>query len=382
MQIRPFSLLIKPAAGDCNLRCEYCFYLEPHGSEFYANTVAYHRMDLNTVHTMIQKFMKWPQEHFSFAWQGGEPTLMGLDFFREVKKIQRQYLPPNATLANGLQTNGVLLNREWADFLRQEDFLTGISLDGPEYIHDHYRHGCGGEGSFKKVWRGIQTMKQAGAEFNILTLINDVNVKKPEEVYRFFCDNGFNFHQYIPCVEPDGHGGVKPYSISGEEWGDFLIAIFDLWYAKDTRKVSIRHFDTVFNLLVTNRREQCTVCNNCNQYLVVDFNGDIYPCDFFVEKRLLLGNINRNEWGHCLYSPIYLDFGSQKIKTDPQCQTCRYNWLCVGDCLKHRFCSGGGDPHKLSHLCIGWQRFYDYALPKFVKLAEKFVKEQHDNQPK
>lgn len=375
MQQRPFSLLIKPSAGDCNLRCEYCFYLEPHGANYYADTIAYHRMSMETAENMIRKFMQWPQPFYSFSWQGGEPTLMGLDFYKQVVNIQKKYLPVGKSLFNGLQTNGVLLDTKWGDFLAKEHFLTGISLDGPQYIHDHYRHRCEGQGSFQSVWRGIQAMKATGAEFNILTLVNNVNVKHPEEVYRFLTDNGFYFHQYIPCVEPDNRGGTKPYSICGEEWGDFLIAIFDLWYAKDTRKVSVRHFDSVFNLLVTDRREQCTICNNCDQYLVVDFNGDIYPCDFFVEKRLLLGNINNNEWAHCLYSPIYTNFGKQKIMTHPQCQTCRYNWLCVGDCLKHRFCSGGGDPHRLSHLCKGWLRFYDYALPKFVKLAEKFVRE-------
>lgn len=376
--IRPFSLLIKPASGDCNLQCEYCFYLDPHSS-FYPETRT-HRMSYEVLERMTKSYLETPQpagQPYLFSWQGGEPTLMGVDFFVAATALQKKYKQPNTTCTNAFQTNGVLVDERFAKFLAQEKFLTGISLDGPKEIHDHYRHRCGGAGgTFDAVMKATRTMKAAGAEFNILTLVNDRNAKEPQRVYEFLCNEGFLFHQYIPCVEPDGQGGVKPYSVSPEAWGDFLCGLFDAWYPKDTRRVSIRLFDAIFNLLVLGERNQCTMCNNCSQYLVVEYNGDIFPCDFFVEKRLKLGNLMQDSWDDFLANPVYAAFGEQKLQTNPLCEHCQFNWLCVGDCLKHRFCSGGGSPRRLSHLCEGWRRFFAHTLPRFKALAETFVAEQ------
>jgi uncharacterized protein len=372
--MRPFSLLIKPASGDCNLNCSYCFYLGTHAGFYPEEKV--HRMSLPVLEMLTRTYLATPQASHNIAWQGGEPTIMGLPFFEKAVELQKLYMRPGGTVVNTLQTNGTLLNDAFAAFLAREKILTGISLDGPKDVHDHYRHRISGGGSYDDVMRGIRCMEKAKAEFNILTLVNDVNVRQPERIYKFLCEQGFLFHQYIPCVEPDGKGGVSSHSVSGEAWGDFLCAIFDLWLPGDTRRVSIRQFDAVFNLLVTGERVQCTMCNDCAQYLVVEYNGDIYPCDFFVEKAFLLGNVMRGGWSEFLGSPVYRNFGAQKLQTHPKCAECPCNWLCVGDCLKHRFCNGGGTPRRLSHLCAGWQRFYEYALPRFVKLAEEFVAEQ------
>jgi uncharacterized protein len=200
-------------------------------------------------------------------------------------------------------------------------------------------------------------------------------------VYRYLVDQGLLYHQYIPCVEPGPSREVLPFSISGPEWGDFLCTLFDLWYAGDTRRVSVRLFDSVLALLVDGVRNICHLGGNCCQYYVVEYNGDVFPCDFFVEKRLQLGNVMTDTWSALEASPLYREFGSRKRLWNPACDTCRHQSICAGDCLKHRFCVEGGDPRRLSHLCAGWRQFYDHALPRFQELARQVVADRHRQEP-
>ncbi|MBN2451752.1 MAG: anaerobic sulfatase maturase [Lentisphaeria bacterium] len=365
--VRPFSLLVKPASADCNLRCEYCFYLGHCG--FYPETRR-HRMTDEVLATMVRTYMATPQPTYQFGWQGGEPTLMGLDFFRRVVGCQQQFGRDGAGVANGLQTNATLITPEFAAHLAEYHFLTGVSLDGPRYLHDKYRLTPAGKGSHEEVRRGIRRLQEANAEFNILILVSEANVRDPAVVYHYLCDNGFLFHQYIPCVEPDENRRILPFSIAAEEWGEFLCRVFDLWYAADTRRVSIRLFDSVLALLVDNVRNICPFGSNCCQYFVVEYNGDVFPCDFFVEKRLRIGNVTEDSWETMQQSPIYTSFGQQKSVWHERCDTCPWLWICQGDCLKHRLCTGGGDPRHLSGLCNGWRMFYEHTMPRFRELAE------------
>jgi len=378
MNNRPFSLLVKPASGDCNLRCQYCFYWYQH-QDFYPETTI-HRMSDKVLNKLIQTYMATNQPSYQIGWQGGEPTMMGVEFFRKVTELQIKYGKPGAMIGNGLQTNGTLINDKWARFLNQRNFLTGISLDGPQNMHDHYRLNANDKGTFDSVMKGINHLKQNNAEFNILTLVNDVNVKHPAEVYTFLKNNNFLFHQYIACVEPDKNHQLLPFSITGKEWGNFLCTIFDLWYKADTRKVSVRLFDSVLALLVDGTRNQCSIGQNCCQYLVVEYNGDVYPCDFFVEERYKLGNIMQDSWQTLLQHPTYIKFGKQKTQWNTKCDSCPYNWICVGDCLKHRLCANGGDPQRLSILCEGLAMFYQYTMPRFKILAEQIIIDRQQTQ--
>jgi uncharacterized protein len=371
--VRPFSLLVKPASADCNLRCTYCFYLD-HCS-FYPETRR-HRMSDDVLTHMIRSYMQTSQPSYQFGWQGGEPTLMGVDFFRRAVALQQKYGQAGANVANGLQTNGTLVTDELAAHLAEYKFLTGISLDGPAYLHDKYRLKLGGGGSHQDVLRGIRRLQEHRAEFNILVLVNEANVKEPAEVYHYLCDHGFLFHQYIPCVEPDADRNVLPFSTSAEEWGEFLCTIFDMWYAADTRRVSIRLFDAVLALLVDGVRNICPFGTNCCQYFVVEYNGDVFPCDFFVEKRLRLGNVSTDRWESMQQSPIYTNFGAQKKQLNTKCEGCEFLWICAGDCLKHRLCTGGGDPRRLSDLCAGWELFYRHTMPRFQQLADQVKAER------
>ncbi|MBT3290746.1 MAG: anaerobic sulfatase maturase [Victivallales bacterium] len=365
---RPFSLLVKPASADCNLRCQYCFYLG-HCS-FYPEEKR-HRMSDETLRTMIQRYMATEQPSYQIGWQGGEPTLMGVDFFKRVVEYQQKFGRSGASVANGLQTNATLITPELARHLAAFHFLTGVSIDGPRYLHDKYRLAFGGGGSHDDVMRGIRTLREHRAEFNTLTLVNEANVKEPVQTYHYLCDNDFLFHQYIPCVEPDENRLVLPFSTSGEEWGEFLCRIFDEWYRHDTRRVSVRLFDAVLALLVDGVRNVCPFGNDCRQYFVVEYNGDIFPCDFFVEKRLRLGNVTTDSFEIMQDSPVYANFGRQKSCWHTDCDACDYGWICQGDCLKHRLCTGGGDPRRLSDLCPGWKLFYSHTMSRFETLAEQ-----------
>ncbi len=371
----PFSLLIKPAGPDCNLRCAYCFYLDH--AEMFGETNR-HRMSEQTLETMIRSYMATPQPQYAFGWQGGEPTLMGTAFFQRVTELQQQYGPPGASVSNGLQTNGTLIDDAMAAHLAKFHFLVGLSVDGPAEIHNRFRRTAGGEGSHALVMAGLDKLRRHAVEFNILTLVSQSNVGSPETVYRYLRDElGVNFHQYIECVEFDAAGQPLPFSISGAEWGEFLVRIFDLWYAGDTRKVSVRLFDTILAKLVDNAEITCASGSDCRQYFVVEHNGDIYPCDFFVYPEWRLGNVAQDQWNDLWNSPLYERFGRRKREWNPMCAQCPYLRFCHGDCPKNRTPSpNGAIKGNLSHFCAGWLRFYKYALPRLEELAQDVRRER------
>jgi uncharacterized protein len=374
--LKPFSLLIKPASADCNLRCEYCFYIN-HLEEVAEKP----RMSDKILEKMISSYMKTNQKgNYSFGWQGGEPTLMGLDFFKRAVELQKKYGAPNTYVSNGLQTNGTLITNEMAKFFAEYKFLLGVSLDGPAYLHDYYRKTIGQTPTHALVMRGIERLRRYNVEFNILVLINDRTVKKATEIYQYLKNDGFFYHQYIPCVEYDEDNKPYPYSINGEQWGDFLCELFDQWIKEDIYRVSIRLFDSILEYLVYGRYNVCVMNKNCCQYFVVEYDGSIYPCDFFVRKDLYLGNIMTETWEDFMESPVYRLFGKLKAKWNEECITCPFLNFCHGDCQKMRL-GGSGTSATLSVLCKGWKKFYAHTLPRFEILANKIRAEQGIQSP-
>jgi uncharacterized protein len=371
---RPFSLLVKPASADCNLRCDYCFYLEK--MSLYPESRK-HRMDHETLERLIAGYMRTRQPVYSFAWQGGEPTLMGLDFFRSVTSLQERYGRPGSTVFNGLQTNGVEIGDDFAEHLGAYRFLTGVSIDGPPELHNVYRKGAEGRGSYDRVIRGIESLQRRGAGVNGLVLVSRANAGSPEKVYRHLKELGLYHHQYIPCVEYDEQGNPLPWTIGGEEWGEFLIRLFDEWSRGDIGKVSIRRFEAITAAVKGMDPGMCTMGRNCTLYFVVEHSGDVYPCDFFVERELELGNIWDSSWEDLKKSKLYRQFGRRKNEWDPACASCPYLPLCAGDCLKHRPGSGiapqapaAGKSGRRSVLCAGWFTFFQKTLPNFHKIAQ------------
>lgn len=364
-----FTVLVKPASADCNLRCEYCFYLDR--CKVYPGT-AVHRMSDETLQRLVRSYLETPQPVHSFVWQGGEPLLMGEGFYERVADLQLAYARRGGAVSNAIQTNGVLLNDRLAKLFRACRFLTGVSLDGPGPIHDAARRDGAGGGSHKKVLEGIACLKRKGAEFNILTLVSRHNVRRPVEVYEYLVDEvGASFLQFIECVELDGEGRAAPYCASPEEWGRFLCAVFDRWYERDSRRVSVRLFDTVLAKLVTGRDICCTAGSDCRQYFVVEYNGDVYPCDFHVLPELRLGNILTQTWEEMASCGVFQRFGARKRETEAVCKDCPYFMFCAGDCPKNRVGHSSGPASRLSYLCEGWKLFYGHTLPRFKVLAQQ-----------
>ncbi len=371
--MRPFSLLIKPAGADCNLRCEYCFYLCKRA--LYPSTRS-QRMTDETLETLIRSYMATPQPVYSFGWQGGEPLLLGTDFFRRVTELQKRHGKPGTVVANSLQTNATLITEELAEHLAEYRFLVGCSLDGPPQVHDRYRRTSDGKPTHAAVLRGIETLRRHRVEFNILVLVSQANVAHPRAVYDDLIERDYCYHQYIPCVEFDAQGHLRPFSINGTEWGAFLCGLFDAWYPQHVRRVSIRLFDDVLTRLVEGRPAICHMQRDCCQYFVVEHNGDIYPCDFFVEPDLRIGNVKEMSWASALTSPVYVAFGRRKAHWNPACQVCAYLPFCAGDCLKHRGVSARPST-SLSELCTGYRRFFHYTLDRFRLLAQEILAGRH-----
>jgi len=364
-----FSLLIKPAGADCNLRCEYCFYLDR--KSLYPET-AVHRMRDDVLDRLVRSYLATEQPVHAFVWQGGEPLLMGNRFFERVADLQMAYARRTSLVSNAVQTNGVLLDDRFARQFRACRFLTGISLDGPERLHDSARRDAAGAGSHKRVLAGIECLKRNGAEFNILSLVSKHTVGHANEIYEYLTkDVGATFLQFVECVELDGRGGgAAPYSVSPREWGSFLCEIFDAWQVADTRRVSIRLFDTILAKLATGRELCCTVGQDCRQYFVVEHNGDVYPCDFHVLPEWRLGNILTHSWDEMAESETFRAFGARKLDLHADCRACEYLSLCAGDCPKNRVGHVPGPAHEKSYLCEGWRMFYAHALPRLKVLAE------------
>lgn len=364
--MQEFSLLVKPASADCNLRCQYCFYLDR--ASVYPET-SVHRMSDAVLERMISSYMATKQTTYSFGWQGGEPTLMGAEFFKKVTAYQQKHGASGASVSNGLQTNGTLITDELATHLAEYKFLLGVSIDGPADIHDSYRLNAGGAPTHAMVMRGIETIRRHNIEFNTLTLVTQANARRGREVYEWLTSQGFLYHQYIPCVEFDHEGRLAPFSLDAEAWGQFLCDLFDGWYPSDTRRVSVRLFDSLLNKMVYDRVVVCHLGRDCRQYFVVEHNGDIYPCDFFVRPELRLGNIVNTTWEQSLASDIYTMFGKAKAQWNEECNQCQWLCLCAGDCMKHRQ-GAPASPRSLSVLCAGMKRFFAHTYSRFKELAE------------
>ncbi|MBP8645191.1 MAG: anaerobic sulfatase maturase [Syntrophobacteraceae bacterium] len=370
-----FSLLIKPASAHCNLRCDYCFYF---GRETLYPESTTHRMSEDILSRMISSYMTTEQPHFGFCWQGGEPLLMGVSFFRRIIQLQKKHGKNGSMVTNSIQTNATLLDRELAMFFHRYRFLVGISMDGPQAIHDRYRRYGNGTGSYREVRKGVDLLRSAGVSFNVLVLVHRMNVAKAREVYEHLLDQGCFFQQYIPCVEFDRDGALLPFSINGTQWGEFLCEIFDQWYPSHVGRISIRLFDSLLSRLLGEPTHDCHMSKNCNQYLVVEYNGDIYPCDFFVEKERRLGNVMSVGWEDVLASPAYRSFGRRKREWSHLCSRCKWLDYCAGDCPRFRV-SPRGRPGGVSRLCDGWRLFYDHALPKLRRLARLVRNRRQEN---
>jgi uncharacterized protein len=335
-------------------------------------------MNENVLEAMIHQVMTQSPAEVSFGWQGGEPTLMGLPFFHKVVNTEERY-GAGKTVGNGLQTNGVLLDARWAAFLRQYRFLVGLSLDGPEFLHDYYRRQRGGQGSWSVVVDRAKMLLDAGVEVNALSVVTNFSSRYADEIYQFHKELGITHMQFMPCVETDSSdpGRPAPPSVSPERYGDFLISLFDLWLADvhdGIATTSIRYFDSAFHTYVGLPAPDCTFAERCGTYLVVEHNGDVFSCDFFVEPRWKLGNVLQGTLDDMLNSRRQREFGARKATRPASCSSCPWLRQCYGGCTRAR--GRGTAARGDMSWCRSHKMFFEHADRPLKELAAIWLRRQ------
>lgn len=365
---RIHSLLIKPASAVCNLDCAYCFYLD-RAADPYAALPA-RRMTAETLERLVDSYLFYSYPNSSFAFQGGEPTLAGLPFFENLIKLQQRYGRNGQSVGNSMQTNAMLLDADWCALFREYNWLLGVSLDGPEEIHDLYRCNKEGRGTWKRVIQGVETLQRERVEFNILCVLSQANVGRARELYRFYRGLGVEHLQFIPLAEFDGAGNPLPYTITSEQYGRFLTELFDVWWP-DRHKVHVRFFDNIAEALAGHKPGTCTMHETCDSYVVVEYNGDVYPCDFFVESRWKLGNVELDSWPEIARRARRYQFASQKTIGHPECRVCKFQSICHGGCPKFRH-GPRGDFSDLDYFCSAYKTIFRRAsAPLRKELAHR-----------
>lgn len=373
-----FHLLAKPTGAICNLDCQYCFFLAKEqlypGSKF--------RMTDEVLESYIQQLLESHQTpEVTVAWQGGEPTLMGLEFFERSLELVEKYKKPGQQIIHTLQTNGTKLDDQWGRFFKQHNFLIGLSIDGPQPLHDVYRVDKRGRGSFEQVMQGWKILKKHQVDVNILCTVNAVNGHHPLEVYRFFRDDlGVEFIQFIPIIErvnadgstliQSGHQ-VTERSVKPEQFGEFLIAIFDEWVRRDVGKIFIQHFDAALANWVGVQPGVCIFSKTCGTALALEHNGDLYSCDHFVEPDYKLGNIQETLMIKLIASEKQYQFGQAKFDSLPHyCRNCEVRFACNGGCPKNRFIETPDGEAGLNYLCAGYKAFFTHINQPMTMMAE------------
>ena len=361
-----FHLMAKPAGADCNCACDYCFYLAK--ADLYPGV----RRMSDEVHRAYieQLFASHRVPEVTVAWQGGEPTLMGLDFFRRSIEYQKAAARPGTRIENTFQTNGLLLDDDWCRFFRENGFLVGLSMDGPGDLHDVHRRDVAGDGTFDRVVHAARLLQAHGVEYNILCTVNRTNADRPLEVYRFFRDElGARYIQFIPIVEREGDG-VTGRSVGPEQWGSFLIAVFDEWVAHDVGQMFVLNFDGALAGWLGMAGTVCIFGPTCGLGVALEHNGDVYSCDHFVDPDHYLGNILETPLAELVPSEKQRAFGRAKRDSlPPRCQACGYLGVCNGECPKNRFATDG-EESGLNYLCDGYRAFFAHADPAMKVMAD------------
>ncbi len=387
----PFSVVTKPTGAACNLDCTYCFFL----SKELLYDADGQRMSEATLRAYIANQLdSQPDGDVMLVWQGGEPTMRGLTFYKEAVRLGNELKRPRQNVQHSMQTNGTLLDDDWCEFLAAENFLVGLSVDGPEELHDAYRVNKAGRGTHKQVMRGWELLRKHSVETNVLCTVNAANAEHGAEVYRWFRDEmGTTFLQFIPIVErvpqddlataekgwigPDGArllyrqagDAVTSRSVTARQWGDFLCGVFDEWSAHDVGTMYVQHFDT----MLAARFGQYSLCVHapeCGTALAVEHNGDIYSCDHYVEPGYMLGNIHADRLGDVLASDQQRDFGrSKRTELTAQCPRCPVRWACHGGCPKDRFDTSIDGEEGHNYLCAGYFKFFSHATATVELMA-------------
>lgn len=396
--VRRMHVMVKPTGSLCNLNCSYCYYLS---KQDLLGKPAQWRISDEVLDTFIRQYFDG-QNHKEvvFSWQGGEPTLLGLDFFKRVVEIENKYCPPHVRCENDLQTNGTLLDDAWCEFLHDQNFLVGLSVDGPKNLHDGYRRDASGQGSFDRVLRAAKLLRKNKVNFATLSCVNYLTAQHPLEVYRFLRDEiGSKRMQFIPIVEPVGFRQVAPqcwdqrlmptlgvpesrpgspgsivedWCVDPEDWGNFLSRVFDEWYRKDLGNIYVNYFEAAVETWMGHVSPLCSQGPMCGKGLALEHDGSIYACDHYVYPEYRVGNIMEKPLEQMAFSYLQECFGRAKEGTLPAyCQQCDYQFTCFGECPKNRFIKTPDGEPGLNYLCDGWKKFFSHIDEPVQKIVRR-----------
>ncbi|MEG0762396.1 MAG: anaerobic sulfatase maturase [Oscillospiraceae bacterium] len=361
----PLSLLIKPASSLCNLQCKYCFY---HDEAKNRDIASYGIMSDETLENIIKKALSFAQQHITIAFQGGEPTLAGLAFYEHLFELEEIYNVNKIKIEHCIQTNGYIIDREWTQFLKKHNFLVGLSLDGNKEMHDMYRVDAQSTGSYARVMHTAQLFNQYGVEYNILTVVTRQLARNIGKIYGFYKRSEFTWQQYIPCLDPIGNErGKEVYSLNPSEYQDFLCKLFDLWY-QDLIKdeyISIRFFDNIVHMLHGKAPESCAMRGVCSIGNVIEADGEVYPCDFYVLDNYKLGNLNDVDFIDIASNAKKLNFIENSAVKSTECTECRWQSICRGGCRRDRDING---VLSLNYYCASYKGFFEYAIDRLQKI--------------
>jgi uncharacterized protein len=369
---RDFQIFAKPAGAVCNLDCRYCYYLEKR--HLYPGATP-HRMPPDLLeHYILEHIRAATEPIIRFSWHGGEPTILGLEYYRNVVALQKKHQPPGRLIVNGIQTNGVLLDEDWCRFMAAEGFAVGLSLDGPRELHDRYRITRGKEPTHVQAVRAFELLQRYRIPCDLLCVVHDCNVRHPKEVYRFFREIGGKYVGFLPIVErvPGANGEVTPETVPAEAFGTFLCTVFDEWIRRDTQRLMVQIFDEASRPARGLEHSLCIFRETCGQIPAVEHNGDFYCCDHFVQPAFRLGNIRETSLSDLLDSPAQRAFGDAKRDTLPRyCRECEVLDLCHGACPKDRFIRTPEGEPGLNYLCAGLKQFFTHSRPQLLQLVQK-----------
>lgn len=373
---RPLYVMLKPAGSNCNLSCEYCYYLEKNNLYKKESSRAFD-MSLSLLEKFTRQYIQaQTQQRVMFTWHGGEPLLRSLSFYRKAVELQREYAAGHI-IDNSIQTNGTLLTEDWCRFFKDNGWLVGLSVDGPRNLHNKYRPDRNGNPSFERVLRGIELLNKYEVEWNAMAVVNNYNVDYPKEFYDFFKGIDCRYIQFTPVVErifshedgrnlasPAERGKLAPFSVSSEKWGYFLCSVFDEWVKTDVGDVFIQLFDSTLANWMGVQPGVCTLGKICGSAGVMEYNGDVYSCDHFVFPEYKLGNIYEKTISEMMYSDTQLNFGANKYRTLPnKCRECDYLFACNGECPKNRFIETETGEKGLNYFCEGYYKFFKHVAP-------------------
>ncbi len=367
---RQFQIFTKPIGSLCNLDCDYCYYLKK--QKLYPKGESFRMPDDILENYIVQHIDASPDSVINFSWHGGEPTMLGLDYFRKIVALERKHTPPDRSITNGMQTNGTLIDEEWCRFLAAEGFAVGLSLDGPQEMHDRYRLTKGRTPTHKHAMRGYELLRRHGIPCDILCVVNAYNVQYPIRVYRFFKQIKAQYVSFLPLVEPqpETEEGVSHRTVPAEAFGGFLCAIYDEWLSQDIGRIQVQIFEEAARTALGHEHALCIFRKTCGDVPVIEHNGDFFSCDHFVDFEHRLGNIQETPLVELLESPAQREFGQAKLDTLPRyCQVCEVLAMCNGGCPKDRFLQTPDGEAGLNYLCAGYKRFFTLCKPFVQELA-------------